>query len=189
MKNLKLLIPIAFLIAVLLGGCCKSKNSTPASQIVSFDLPYTDTSYLPVISPVPFPEDFTADNLFSYAFATYSDSLFKQNGSSANKIVSVKCDALSMSQYDASKYLDFIKDIKMYVANKDGSNKVLIGSKLNVPLSTNAIQLDLTGAELKSYMIADTFKLIVGGTIRKNTVIPPNSFLRYLAKFHCDSNP
>jgi hypothetical protein len=38
-------------------------------------------------------------------------------------------------------------------------------------------------------MIADTFRLVVGGTIRANSTIPPNSFLSYLASFHCEANP
>jgi hypothetical protein len=178
--------------ALLMNSCCKKKTTTttpPASQIVKFDLPFQDSSYLPTLSILPIPVDLTADSLFSYQFATYSDSLFKQNNSSAAKIISVKCNSLIMSQYDNTKNLDFIKDIKMFVANKDGSNKVLIGSKIGIPLNSTSVNLDLTGAELKSYMIADTFRLVVGGTIRANSTIPPNSFLSYLASFHCEANP
>jgi hypothetical protein len=174
--------------AIFIGSCCKKNGTTPSTQIVNFDLPFENFSTLPAIPGIPV-ELPVSDSITSYMIATYSDSLFKQNKSSADKIVSVKASNLILSIKDATKKIDFVKSIKIFIADKNGDNKVLLGYKDPVDPTLNAVLLDVVDQNIKRYIIADSFKVILGGQLRANTPIPAGTQLQIGAIFKCQANP
>jgi hypothetical protein len=193
MKNNKIniLVIAICVLSFAINSCCKKKpGTTSSSQILTISIPYSDTGNLPAIAALPVDFPIADDNtLFTYLIPTYADSLFKQNGSSPEKVISVKAKSLILSTYSAGQNLDFVKDLRILISDKDGANKVLLGQKNPVPLGSTNIDMVLSDQEMKRYIIADTFKLTLAGTIRAGVGIPAGSALNFTAKFEALANP
>jgi hypothetical protein len=193
MKNIQSIIVVCLFafFAFAIGSCCKSKNSTGTSSadIIKFNLPIGDTGNLPEFAGVPFefPE---LDSLFSVTVATYADSLMKKNNTTPAKIISIMCNSMLITSYKPGQKINFVKSIKLFMANKDGSNKKLVGTKYNISPTDSAIELNIEpNAELKSFILADSFKMILGGQYRPNSPILAGNALNFLANFSCEANP
>jgi hypothetical protein len=176
--------------ALLMNSCCKKKPTTttpPASQILTFNIPFSDTGNLPAIPALPL--EVSQDSFTSFLVPTYADSLFKANGSSPDKVLSVYAKSIILSLYKQGQKFDFIKAMKLFAANKNGSGKVLIGRKDVINITDSVINLDLENIDLKNFIAADTFMMILGATNRAGYGIPAGTALNFTTQFEAKANP
>jgi hypothetical protein len=179
--------------ALFLNSCCKKKGTTtttnppPSNQVVTFNIPYSDTGNLPAIPALPI--EVSQDSFTSFLVPTYADSLFKANGSTPQKVLSVYAKSIIMTLYKQGQKFDFIKAMKLYAANKNGSGKVLIGRKDVINITDSIINLDLENIDLKNFIAADTFMMILGATNRANYPIPAGTAVNFTTQFEVKANP
>ncbi len=188
-KYLVAIVITACTSTIVISGCCKKKGATTAKENIKFDIPFIDTGNAPAITFPDFGIVYPyTDSIISYQVPTYSDSLFKQNGTTAEKIVSIKAKSLTMSIRTPNTF-DFADSLTIFVANKNGSNKILLGRSATFPPTASILPMILSNAEFKEYIKADSFKLIVGGRPLAGKSIKAGTVLDFSAIFGIEANP
>ncbi len=155
------------------------------TQIIdSFSIVYTDNGNFPANAQQIFdlaPVGFKAQ-AYSGKFASNIDAELGQNGTSREKVLSIKGKSLLVSiTNNPGQNFDFMDSIWVYVKKADGTgNDILFGYKYNYPLGQRILNLDMTDAEVKDVFNADSVQLTLFGTKRAGShTIMPNTNVEF----------
>ena len=138
-------------IAMAISGCKK------AEELTQFDIDYTTTVTIPSTTGVNLPF-----NIYSPDMETNSSSKFESNNTRKDKIESIILKKMELVIKSPSNGdFDFLKSIELYI-DADGLDEKKIAFKNPVPDgSGKTITLDLSGDELKAYILKANFSLRV----------------------------
>jgi hypothetical protein len=115
-------------------------------------------------------------NFFPTGLST--DSLITQNVNSTVKADigakgwdSCQVKEITMSNFrvkidsPSTHYFNFLDSVRVFIANKDGSERKLVAYKGNVAKSQQQLIMDvIPNFNLKPYLLKDSFRFYVGGT-------------------------
>ncbi len=174
---------------VAVAGCSKIKDAANISFSIPYEttVPLTDVpgsptadSLIPLPQPVPY-------NLPAFAIATSNESVFKQNNTTADKIVSAKLGQLSMSiNQPANGTFNFLNEVRVYMSG-DKMSEVLVAQKVPVPKNVNVVEMDLQDVELKTLLQGDSIRIRIAAVF--NALPPANSVLGLKSSFKLTANP
>jgi hypothetical protein len=106
-------------------------------------------------------------------------------GIDSSQVQSVTCKEMFMDiTAPAGTTFKFIDSITCKMAFKDSTGVVLLGTKGNIPDTATRIRMDVVSTDLKSYILKDSFKMIVGGIIDNGGAnLPAGVDLRFSVSF------
>ncbi len=148
MKKMKFILLLALI--VLLNSCEKLDKYT------QFDLNFTQQTTIQSSTPINLPF-----NLPTPSVTTNSEQTFKSNNTNKNLVDKIELTKLQITVLSPSgEDFSILKSIEIYI-NSPGLPETKIAWLNAVPTSQSIILLDLSGADLKDYIFADSFTLNV----------------------------
>jgi hypothetical protein len=163
------------------GACCKRNIVTDpctfSSEFVDIVIPFTEKGAT-VISPFVnlLPTGFFIDSVFGQNVPSTVEAQVNNNG----QFKTCQTGSIVISQLrvtidsPANQNFSFIDSICLYLKNKDGSGKILVGSKGSIPTTAKDIIMNIVpNLDIKNYVIKDSFGFVIGVTKSANAV--PNT--------------
>lgn len=142
-----------FILAVLLSNCSK------LDELTKFDMDYDTQVTIPSTTGINLPFDVLTPDT-----ETNSESTFESNDTRKDLIEEIKLTKLQLvisSPSDAD--FSFLESIDIFIS-ADGLEELKIASKVEVPETVSALDLEVSDADLKEYIKKDSYSL------RLNTV-------------------
>lgn len=142
-----------FILAVLLSNCSK------LDELTKFDVDYDTQVTIPSTTGINLPFDVLTPDT-----ETNSESTFESNDTRKDLIEEIKLTKLQLfisSPSDAD--FSFLESIDIFIS-ADGLEELKIASKVEVPETVSALDLEVSDADLKEYIKKDSYSL------RLNTV-------------------
>ena len=158
---MKKLILFSLLIVTTLFACTKLKD------LLRFDINFTTQITIPATGSIN-----QALSFFGQDVSTNTTETFKNNGTNADLVKEIKLKACKLVITSPNgQNFDFLKDITVYIVDKDGNNKQKIAYKTNIPETQGStLELDVDNSvHLDSYVKAESFKISCDVTQRKST--------------------
>lgn len=199
MKKQTILLTALLTIAAFIGvsSCCK-KNTPPvvvdpctySTDFVNLNIPFTQSgaSVIPAIVNLA-PTGLYIDSLFGSKAASTVESQVQSNGT----YKTCQTSFINVTQLrviidsPSNQNFDFIDSINLFIRKKDGTSPLLIAKKGALTPGSKQIIMDIIpNADIKSYVIADSFAFSLG--VRKSAMPIANTtdptYLRFDAGFN-----
>lgn len=178
------------LLTALVSGCKKDALTSLADITFTqrysedFNLVPDSTILVPPSTPIP---GGSAPLEFSYSFATGIKQLASDYNTSADKLVSVKVDSVSlMMLMPTGQNLDFLNNIEVRIG-ADGLSETSIARKKPVPKGLTTLLLDVDNVNLKDYFLKDSLRVRIVADMNATPAL--GTQLRFGNKFSITANP
>lgn len=123
-------------------------------KLTQFDMEFNETVVIPSSTGINLPF-----NILTPDVETNSESTFEVNDTRKDLIEEIILTSLDLTITSPSNAdFSFLKSINVYIS-AEGLNEVKIAWKDNIPSDVKALNLDVTGVDLKEYIKADKFSL------------------------------
>ena len=184
MKRMTSLLALIAIGSALFLGACKKESPDPnggsggsggtgggGGQTVTrdIDFSYTETAAIPPTAATVFTLAQAGQYLEPYdgTFATNTDAELANEGFVRDDVMAIKGKSLISTIINTpGQNFDFLDTIKVFVAQKDGTGKVLFAYKYNYPLGKASLDLDMVDVDVKDIFKADSARIYFGGTKR-----------------------
>jgi hypothetical protein len=148
----------AFLVPLVVLGLSCEKTKDDINEATEFDISYSSQVSIPSTSiSVTAPAEFSTPEI-----STQSASRFASENTTKDLI-----DEITVSKFNISNpngNLDYLKSITVYI-QADNMGDVQIAAKSNIPAGTTSVAADLSGANIKDFIVKDKIKFKVKVTI------------------------
>lgn len=134
-------------------------------KLGQFYVDYNTQAVFPANIPVNLPV-----SIASPSIATNSQQVFQNNNTRSDLITSVKLSQLTLTITSPSgQAFSFLQNVSVFIS-ADSLPEVEIAGKQNIPANVgDTLTLDVTNAELQSYIKASRIKMRVSGTTDRIT--------------------
>lgn len=173
MKKTSLVFAVVAVSCALFLWSCKKDDPTPdpGPQIITrdIDFSYTETADIPATAATVFalaPVGLYAEP-YDGSFETNTDAELANEGFTKEDVIAIKGKSLIATIVNTpGQNFDFMDSIKVFVAQKDGTDKTLFAHKYNYALGQNSLDLDMVDVDVKDIFNADSARIYFGGTKR-----------------------
>lgn len=149
---------------------CNKKDNDPDPVITrNLDFSYTETAAIPATATAIFGAAPAGIYLEPYngAFETNTDAELANEGFTKSDVIAIKGKSLVATIVNTpGQTFDFMDTIKVFVAQKDGTGKVLFARKYGYGLGQTSLDLFMEDVDVKSIFEADSARIYFGGTKR-----------------------
>jgi hypothetical protein len=172
-------IALTIIAMVQFNSCCKKKKT------LTINYPIVDTGYAPALIVPPGLGFVYLNSVFSKNVYSDFNKRINDQDIDSSQVSSVKCDSMKMDiALPPGMTFGFIDSITALIAMKDSTNVQVLGTKSNIPDTATRITLNLRDLELRSYILQDSFKVIIGGRPDNSGAnIPSGTLLRFITSF------
>jgi hypothetical protein len=188
----KTIIYTSVITIAVLGACCKKAPKDPctfSNEFTEITVPLTvqgGTVISPFVNLVP--SGVYLDSLFGQNVPSTVETQVNNNGDFMTCQTSkINVNNLRLEiQAPANQNFDFVDSLNLFLRRKDGSGKILVGSKGSITAGTKSIILNIIpNVDIKDYVIKDSFGFVVGARKSANPVANTvdSTFLRFDADF------
>ncbi len=137
------------LILTVISGCKK------IDKLTQFNMEFDESVIIPATTPINLPFD-----LITPEIQTDSENTFGVNDTRKDLIEKIKLEKLTLSISQPSDAdFSFLNSVSVYLS-AEGLPEIKVAWKENIPSNPgNTLDLDVTGDDLKQYILKDSFKL------------------------------
>lgn len=172
---MKRIMGFSLLVFILLFGSCNA-----IKKLGQFYVDYNTQAEFPANLPVNLPL-----SIASPPIATNSSQVFQNNNTRSDLIQSIKLNQVMLTiTSPPGQTFSFLKNVSVYISS-DSLPEVEIASKQNIPANVgDTLMLDVTDAELQSYIKASEIKIRIAGTTDQVTTqnIEANVYTKFFVQ-------